>query len=123
MAAKKRRARKRVTKARRARKSVDRVQVAKRAMPKWVVVDNRAVDVRPSSADAATPPVEELQRKYRKNSKAKTARSNPASASRRQPVDDDRGGLVMMRPTGAQDPRGKTLSVFVDKGKVKGVQG
>lgn len=125
MATKKKRTSKARKKSARARattaKLADRFAVAKRAFPKWEVVQRSASDVRSVQADATTPDIAQLQKKYAKA----TGKGKPAGAdAAKKPLPpDSRSGLVTMRPKTAQDSRAKPIAVFVDQGKVKGIQG
>jgi hypothetical protein len=111
------------TKKRRRPSKVDHVEIAKRALPNWVVSDQPASNVKIAQVDATTPALDQLRKKY-ENPKGSSVRANTdGSTSKKKPVNDQRGGLVVMRPTNPQDSRGKPLSVYVDEGKVKGIQG
>jgi hypothetical protein len=97
----------------------DRAAVAKRAYPRWEVEERSAADVRRPAADAVTPDLAGLQKKYGKP----TADMADPPRSKKGARGDQNAGLVTLRPTDPQDTRAKPLSVFVQDGKVKGVQG
>jgi len=98
----------------------DRAVVAKRAFPKWEVEERSADNVRRPAADAVTPDIADLQKKYGKPTADMAEPSRPKKGARRG---DQNAGLVTLRPTDPRDTRAKPLSVFVQDGKVKGVQG
>jgi hypothetical protein len=100
-------------------KASDRFAVAKRAFPKWDVVSRSASDVRSVHADATTPDIAQLQKKYAKA----TGKAARADVAKKPLPPDSRSGLVTMRPKTGEDSRGKSIAVYVDQGKVKGIQG
>lgn len=119
MAAKKTRARKKQARS----KTADPVAIAKRALPKWTVAERPSADTAPARPNATTPSIDRLQRKYHGAATNSVGAAAKASTSKKARAGDDRGGLIMLRPSNPQDAPGKTLSVFVDKGKVRGIQG
>jgi hypothetical protein len=118
MARKKKVSRKRV-----AAKKPARARIAERSLPKWRAVNPAPAQQATRPADAVSPSIAALRSKYAKLAGADAAaptagRSNPGNHQ-----DDERSGLVLMEAPMPQDARKKRITVFVDKGRVKGVQG
>ena len=98
-------------------------QVAQKAKPNWQPVpagegqDNN--EITPSAADAQTPELEALHRKYFGASAEAMTSAVPAVDSK--PVKSSK--MVVMEPKNAADSRQGRKTVLVENGKVIGEQG
>jgi len=99
-----------------------RARIAERSLPKWRAVSRAPAQQAARPADAVSPSIADLRTKYAKLAGA-DAPAPAAGASNPGNHADDDSGLVLMEAPMPQDARKKRITVFVDKGRVKGVQG